>query len=56
MSKDEEDFRKLDQIFILAQSICDPIEFSYRQHRLLHELARHILKPYYGKDQENKDE
>lgn len=44
--KDYERFSQLEEVFRDALTVCDPIEYQYRQKKLLYAISECILKPY----------
>jgi len=48
------DYERLKDVFLRSEMVCDPVEFSYRQHRLLKGLAMYLLER--DKHKETKDD
>lgn len=37
-------YERLKDVFLQSEMVCDPVEFSHRQHRLLKGLAMYLLE------------
>lgn len=49
--KNDEYYEELERVTWQAKKICDPLEFAFRQNKLLHAIADYILR----KDNIEKD-
>lgn len=54
--KEQSSYQVLAKIFDLAQQVCDPIEFEYRQKYLLTYLCKYVLEKDLPKDEIKKNE
>lgn len=47
---------ELENFFIYANRVCDPIEFACRQKELTHAIAKFLIEKYKPKEPEEKEE